>query len=1370
MGENVERACRVGHFFRCMMLPFFHLGARRFLFPSLLPFVLTSCGFDTPYSLQIHTVNETGPQQPAAITLSDPQIYKRETLVNDRLREATLIKELLAESAVIDGDGDFRKKFTPQIIRDIVSYTALAAKLNASLDPAQGAQYRRDNRKADLQNSIDQLRLQRDLTDAETDLIAAQKRKEAARQPAPDAQPEQSVPADDTKGGDSSAASQAQQSATAAKTSETNAKTSETNAANAAAAAKESETAAAQGSIISRAEAGRNEAKSLLGTAGAPVEADTLATPQDRFRDLQAYRAELRQALAALNLDDLHDQGGNALYRLQFLATVMPGEHKDKHGVARVSVLPPRLTDGDINRLYLTWLNHLTYRMNPPLSEDRTPQLDVRYGRLSTAGLFELIEINFEDFAANQCRDLVGKKQRGRYGDFDFPTVFIASPVESTGDVKARTKGGELPKSIFGFLQQSYSFLSAMPEKGRTEETPDGNNVAQAMWVPAVDTVAARQSDPAVRRFLFKCIRKLAGHKSVSTLPSAPQRFVDLLATELSDRAASMGAERLSAPEQDPAVWLHGDPDSAEELIAQYNKHPSPASPPTPQPQSSNGEITAAGPSAPTQPAPPAQPADRVVKADLGQEKIPPGAFLTTDNKQASGATRAATQMAPAQNSSAPPQVRKNRYWRARGTSHAYGVTPIELAQRLSTVARSANSMEFALSLTAGLPAKGLSGAFDSAYMRASAGNIEAQERAPLVVGFADRRSPVEVLKKAKDPVYLSRPQVPQGGWVFAPQVRVNPQDDSLELIHSVKSHPVSLDLSVPGWWPRVNLLLETAWIGNWHNTSRVIRLGDEPGQGYHQEWFKSPLPLKRADLDALTDLIASKTIGSTSDLVGIRHVEPFYINACLKDATLLIEGANIWRSTKVYLAGVEAKNIRVMPDMEGIAATFDMNEIFAGTNSAVLASGIDHTVPLTVWTRDGQRTKTIGIEGTRSKDGTCVASRSVAYKPRGNKLAIIDHTPSYLAQCATSAEFVFKLQQGKRDTTPTKGVSFYLNGIKGSSTPLSKNIFSVSFPKSILQGLKGQKGATLSATDGVELASVAVAVNNCVEALPPAAPGASSPSAADPDFTVPTLNGLSHFIVNTGSGGAIAMKGVGFTIAKGVLPKRPNMHVSVRPQSRRTDDNWYEAAINPDPNVPDPNTSQTFSNDITIASTETNAFKAFKSGEMLDLALLVFRLDNQLKYDVVKINGPMVYYATEADANATLPDSGAVKSAMANEIPVGGLSLTIKLPKKAITAYPALKTKGVHIKAAFKTVAGLEQDLSGYTLKVTPIALSKTVLNGKTRDLSIKVELDAGKSAYYTMRADAAKGAKNIPIALTFEGTSGPVPTLPDLTIKKSK
>ena len=131
-----------------------------------------------------------------------------------------------------------------------------------------------------------------------------------------------------------------------------------------------------------------NEAKA--GTKGT----DVGATPFDEFRDRQAYRREIRAALAEVGLDDLLDFEGNSLYRLQFRATILPGENRDQMGVARLTLTPPKMAK-EVDRVYAAWLEHLTHRLNR-----RSPDgvnIDLKYELLAAqSGLFEVARISFQ--------------------------------------------------------------------------------------------------------------------------------------------------------------------------------------------------------------------------------------------------------------------------------------------------------------------------------------------------------------------------------------------------------------------------------------------------------------------------------------------------------------------------------------------------------------------------------------------------------------------------------------------------------------------------------------------------------------------------------------------------------------------------------------------------------------------------------------------------------------------------------------------------------------------------------------------------------------------------------------------------------------
>jgi hypothetical protein len=71
---------------------------------------------------------------------------------------------------------------------------------------------------------------------------------------------------------------------------------------------------------------------------------------------------------------------------------------------------------------------------------------------------------------------------------------------------------------------------------------------------------------------------------------------------------------------------------------------------------------------------------------------------------------------------------------------------------------------------------------------------------------------------------------------------------------------------------------------------------------------------------------------------------------------TFLIYGANVWRSTEVFLGGLKAEDIQVLPDMEGIAASFTISQLPPRPNAS-------EPVNLIVWTRNGFDTYPIEVK-----------------------------------------------------------------------------------------------------------------------------------------------------------------------------------------------------------------------------------------------------------------------------------------------------------------------------------------------------------------------------------------------------------------------
>ena len=64
----------------------------------LLCCTAASCEKAPPYSYSMGSVDTKSEQAPALIVISNPQIFARETLADDRRREAEYIEQLLMES------------------------------------------------------------------------------------------------------------------------------------------------------------------------------------------------------------------------------------------------------------------------------------------------------------------------------------------------------------------------------------------------------------------------------------------------------------------------------------------------------------------------------------------------------------------------------------------------------------------------------------------------------------------------------------------------------------------------------------------------------------------------------------------------------------------------------------------------------------------------------------------------------------------------------------------------------------------------------------------------------------------------------------------------------------------------------------------------------------------------------------------------------------------------------------------------------------------------------------------------------------------------------------------------------------------------
>jgi len=84
---------------------------KRLSYVALVSSMLAACA--NPYELKLNSINMEAAQKPGVIQFSDPKLYKREALINERKGERTYLNKLLDKTE----NDDF--KIEPEIVREL---------------------------------------------------------------------------------------------------------------------------------------------------------------------------------------------------------------------------------------------------------------------------------------------------------------------------------------------------------------------------------------------------------------------------------------------------------------------------------------------------------------------------------------------------------------------------------------------------------------------------------------------------------------------------------------------------------------------------------------------------------------------------------------------------------------------------------------------------------------------------------------------------------------------------------------------------------------------------------------------------------------------------------------------------------------------------------------------------------------------------------------------------------------------------------------------------------------------------------------------------------------------------------------------------
>ncbi len=971
--------------------------------------ILLGCrGPETPYALKLGDVDEEGPQTAAAITISDPKVFARETLINDRRLEVAYLQNVLDDSRYAE--------FEPSISRNLKSFQALQFTGAVKADPAAGVAARRQDDVNQLAHQMQMLRLRADLAEYERQLNEAQagSRRETNFDLDTDGEGNKSTnPSDDVSGTEIDRS--------------------------------------ADGFFAGRAnpDTVRGELKAALDLSNSASTTNVKRaggnglSPIEDFRERQSYRAEIRSALASVNLDDLHDYGGNALYRLQFSAFVAPGSQKNKYGAADLEVVAPEIPKRDLSRLYFSWLTYVLEDLNERsllvlkanIDKDlRETKLKLRKG--------QPLEIKRDPDAESNPflqgyvpLDQVANQQAGHIASDAATTALNEIPKVNNelGRTRPEFKGNS--EIISAFELEGYYGRKRIRLRPKETCLRDTNDAATANIVdcpgefqPEIALPPGEATDRVVEVFLSN--PRPGDRFSDRNVPEKIQKFkrINLSLTGRVRKLAEAGGK--TTPDDDSKFWsceIRFEKNS-EKLREQrtwieryvnllklmpgirffsdrYNQwirrhYPNEGDQllvrerwfsyfGTPETGGKTESVTLF------------EVIDTLER--LSKDYISTYLPYTNDPKRCArileidpesylpyGALPAAFMQGVVKSCSAATDKCK-----LKGDTYGYGTTPSQLSQRGSTIASSAKSLEVALAAAGSFAQAGIGAEASLGYLRSAAGNVEALESVPLVVGYSNRRGNDDYRNK-NDEVETA----PSFGWVFGPSMRLDPKNDQIVLEQRVRSYEVTADISVPGWWPKVDIKQNSAWVANWHQGLDLIDLNNSK-----RRETKLSVPLPRNET-VLNDLSLFLIDNLELSLPGfnepeIAEISPKRVSSCASEITFLIFGRNIWRSTEVYLGGkkIPAESISVLPDMKGVSATIPIGGLFS--NGRRGGRYLREDVLLTVATRTGTAKKEVSVVSPKS--GSCAAAQALDVVGNRFTQSEFDVKPRSINSCDSS-------------------------------------------------------------------------------------------------------------------------------------------------------------------------------------------------------------------------------------------------------------------------------------------------------------------------------------------------------------------------------
>ncbi len=303
-------------------------------------------------------------------------------------------------------------------------------------------------------------------------------------------------------------------------------------------------------------------------------------------------------------------------------------------------------------------------------------------------------------------------------------------------------------------------------------------------------------------------------------------------------------------------------------------------------------------------------------------------------------------------------------------SAYSYAITPRESSQRHSIADENSRQTQLFATLFGAMSGGGSKMDINTALEAVEKNwtRLEQIKRQPVVLSFgrgthfasvperrpANRKPSTEIAAESEGDTPKS-----DFGWLVGPKYRNHSTSDKpLAFVQTPSQQSLSAVVSIPSWWSSIQVNLTTCWL----HRSRLLELtedkepdrfcNDHSAHRAPAQQFSVRLPSTIDELPRKFGYSIERVPRLDSSESPLQQSE-FFVGQ--ENASILIRGKELWRSTVVMLGNQKASRIEVLPDMDGIIATFDLIRAPSTRVKRDKDSGdCVVEVGLSVWTSEG--------------------------------------------------------------------------------------------------------------------------------------------------------------------------------------------------------------------------------------------------------------------------------------------------------------------------------------------------------------------------------------------------------------------------------